>query len=150
MKNLPGLKYQPAIDALDLSIKCPNNFTLLKEEEEVYRVAINPLTHIKNFLPNVLFDQACGITYFDYSKANVDENGKCERCGASFHKTYKKAKSVLEHFSRKNKENIGYDCVAKGTLNADDGLVKIKSGHITLYEFNNGNSLAEKFKIVTE
>lgn len=147
--RLMQLKYQKEIDSLKLSITCPDNFSQLTSEVEAYRVACNPITHPDNFLPNILYDAKHSLKFFDYTAANKDETRKCLRCGASFFKTLNRAKNTLEHFTRKNKNNSGYNCVAKGTLNRKDGLVKTanQSDHITLYEFD-GVALADKFKIV--
>lgn len=147
--GLPPLKYQNEIAALELSILCPDNFIQLSKEVEVYRVARNPVAQEDNFLPNVIYDRNNNLTFFDYTSANKDEARKCLRCGASFFKTLQKAKNALEHFTKKNKDNAGYDCVAQGTLSESDGLVKTtdQSNHITLYQFE-GALLMEKFKIV--
>lgn len=147
--NIMQLKYKNEIDNLKLSITCPDNFIQLAKEVEVYRVACNPITNEDNFLPNILYDRKKNLSLFDYSNNNKDEIKKCLRCGASFFKTLHRAKNLLEHITKKNKDNSGYNCVAQGNLDGTDGLVKTtdSSEHITLYEFENVE-LSKKFKIV--
>jgi hypothetical protein len=146
-----ALKYQSYIDALKLSIICPDNLSQLKEDIEVYRLSYSPISHENNFLPNVIFDPKRNITFFDYSEKNTDEGKKCLRCGASFFKNVDKAIATLKHLSGQIKQSYGYTCIAKGSLNGEDGLIKHneKGDHFTLYEFE-GVELAKKFEIINE
>ncbi|MBN9483918.1 MAG: hypothetical protein J0H46_11215 [Bacteroidetes bacterium] len=141
------LKYQKEIDGLNLQNLCPTE-TVSPLGVEVFRWSYNPITHERNFLPNVVFDRIINHPYPYHIKDNPT---KCKRCGASFFTTIKSAVNAWENMSAQNKANLGYTHIASGILDEKDGLINKPSvtGHFGFYEFDTAD-LTRKFKILSE
>jgi hypothetical protein len=131
----PVLKFKTQIDALKLSINCPQDLSEITEDIITYRFCHNPIDLNVDFLPNVLYDKLVGIE-FDYSATNKDEKKKCSRCGASFQKMIEGLISTWNNLNDSIKTKLGYSAIAKGTLSINSGLVSISNGgHIGFYEY---------------
>lgn len=139
------LKYQNEIDNLDLHGLCPDEVFPPSEEINVFRFSYDPIDHVLNFLPNVVFDRLKPIP-FNYKTASP--HVKCKRSGASYYIDADNAQDKWDNLPEQVRANLGYTHLATGTLDANDGFMRQPDidGHFGFYESDNAD-LAKKFTL---